>query len=61
MNKLLAQLEKHSKKQFVPPPAEVANAAGTGGGGSFDVSMVMSDGKWALPMLKGIVTPEKSM
>ena len=21
--------------------------------------MVMSDGKWALPMLKGIVTPEK--
>ena len=59
MNKLLAQLEKHSKKQFVAPPAEVANAAGTGGGGTFDVSMVMSDGKWALPMLKGIVTPEK--
>ena len=59
MNKLLAQLEKHSRKQFVPPPAEVANAAGTGGGGTFDVSMVMSDGKWALPMLKGIVTPEK--
>lgn len=59
MNKLLAQLEKHSKKQFVPPPADVTNAAGTGGGGTFDVSMVMSDGKWALPMLKGIVTPEK--
>ncbi len=59
MNKLLEQLEKHSKKRFVPPPAEVANAAGTGGGGTFDVSMVMSDGKWALPMLKGIVTPEK--
>ena len=59
MNKLLAQLEKHSKKQFVPPPAEVANATGTGGAGTFDVSMVMSDGKWALPMLKGIVTPEK--
>ncbi len=59
MNKLLAQLEKHSRKQFVPPPADVANATGTGGGGSFDVSMVMSDGKWALPMLKGIVTPEK--
>ena len=59
MNKLLAQLEKHSRKQFVAPPAEVANAAGTGGGGTFDVSMVMSDGKWALPMLKGIVTPEK--
>ena len=59
MNKLLAQLEKHSKKQFEAPPAEVANAAGTAGGGTFDVSMVMSDGKWALPMLKGIVTPEK--
>ncbi len=59
MNKLLAQLEKHSKKQFVPPPAEVSDATGTGKGGTFDVSMVMSDGKWALPMLKGIVTPEK--
>ncbi len=59
MNKLLAQLEKHSRKQVVPPPAEVSNAAAGGGGGSFDVSMVMSDGKWALPMLKGIVTPEK--
>ena len=59
MNKLLAQLEKHSRKQFVPPPAEVSNATAGGGGGSFDVSMVMSDGKWALPMLKGIVTPEK--
>jgi len=59
MNKLLTQLEKHSKKQFVPPPADVAQSAGKGGGGTFDVSMVMSDGKWALPMLKGIVTPEK--
>ena len=46
MNKLLAQLEKHSRKQFVPPPAEVSNATAGGGGGSFDVSMVMSDGKW---------------
>ena len=59
MNKLLAQLEKHSRKQFVAPPAEVSKTAAGGGGGSFDVSMVMSDGKWALPMLKGIVTPEK--
>lgn len=59
MNKLLGQLEKHSKKQFVPPPAEVANATGSGGAGTFDVSMVMNDGQWALPMLKGIVTPEK--
>ena len=59
MKKLLSQLEKHSKKQFVPPPAEVSDAAGSGRSGTFDVSMVMSDGKWALPMLKGIVTPEK--
>ena len=59
MKKLLSQLEKHSKKQFVPPPAEVSDATGSGRGGTFDVSMVMSDGKWALPMLKGIVTPEK--
>lgn len=59
MNHLLSQLEKHSKKQFVPPPAEVSQATGTDRSGSFDVSMVMSDGKWALPMLKGIVTPEK--
>ena len=52
-------MKSTQEKQFVPPPAEVSNAAGTGGGGTFDVSMVMSDGKWALPMLKGIVTPEK--
>lgn len=59
MNQLLVQLEKHSKKQFVKPPAEVGDATGTGGGGTFDVSMVMGDGSWALPMLKGLVTPEK--
>lgn len=59
MNLLLTQLEKHSKKQFVKPPAEVSDATGTGRGGTFDVSMVMGDGSWALPMLKGLVTPEK--
>ena len=59
MNQLLVQLEKHSKKQFVKPPAEVSDAVGTGRGGTFDVSMVMGDGSWALPMLKGLVTPEK--
>ena len=59
MNRLLGQLEKHSKKQFVPPPAEVDNVTGSGGAGTFDVSMVMGDGAWALPMLKGLVTPEK--
>jgi CheY-like chemotaxis protein len=59
MNRLLSQLDKHSKKQFVPPPADVSNVTGKGGAGTFDVSMVMNDGQWALPMLKGIVTPEK--
>ena len=59
MNSLLTQLDRHSKKQFVPPPADVSNVTGKGGAGSFDVSMVMNDGQWALPMLKGIVTPEK--
>ena len=59
MNRLLSQLDKHSKKQFVQPPADVSNVTGKGGAGSFDVSMVMNDGQWALPMLKGIVTPEK--
>jgi CheY-like chemotaxis protein len=59
MHRLLGQLDKHSKKQFVPPPADVSNVTGKAGGGSFDVSMVMNDGQWALPMLKGIVTPEK--
>ena len=59
MNHLLGQLDKHSKKQFVAPPADVSNAAGSGGGGSFDVGMVMGDGSWALPVLKNLVSPEK--
>ena len=57
MNVLIQQLNKHTRKQFVPPPADVARA--TGGGGSFDVSMTMGDSSWALPMLKGLVGPEK--
>jgi len=52
----MGQLEKHCKKQFVPPPADVET---TSGGGSFDVSMVMGGGDWALPMLKGLIGPEK--
>ena len=57
MNVLIQQLNKHTRKQFVPPPAEVST--GHGGGGSFDVSMTMGDSTWALPMLKGLVGPEK--
>ena len=57
MTALVDQLHRHTRKQFVPPPAEV----NTGGGTcvTFDVSMTMGDSKWALPMLKGLVGPEK--
>jgi CheY-like chemotaxis protein len=57
MPALVEQIGKHTRKQFVPPPADVES--GIGGGGSFDVGMMMGDGKWALPMLKGLVNPEK--
>jgi CheY-like chemotaxis protein len=57
MNVLIQQLNKHTRKQFVPPPADVERASA--GGGSFDVSMTMGDSSWALPMLKGLVGPEK--
>ena len=57
MNVLIQQLNKHGRKQFVPPPADVDGP--NSGGGSFDVSMLMGDSTWALPMLKGLVGPEK--
>ncbi len=57
MPTLIEQIGKHSRKQFVPPPADVDS--GIGGGGTFNVGMMMGDGKWALPMLKGLVSPEK--
>ena len=57
MSALIEQLNRHTRKQFVPPPAEVN--VGGGKGGSFDVSMTMGDSTWALPMLKGLVGPEK--
>jgi hypothetical protein len=57
MSALIEQLHRHTKKQFVPPPAEVNT--GGGSGGTFDVSMTMGDSTWALPMLKGLVGPEK--
>ena len=57
MSALIEQLHRHTRKQFVPPPAEVNTGSGTGG--TFDVSMTMGDSKWALPMLKGLVGPEK--
>ena len=50
-------MNKHARKQFVPPPADVEGP--NSGGGSFDVAMLMGDSTWALPMLKGLVGPEK--
>ncbi len=56
MNQLIAQIQRHASKQFVPPPADVSSG---GGGGfnapRFDVGMTMNDSQWALPMLKGLV------
>ena len=57
MSLLIEQLNKHARKQFIPPPADVAGP--NSGGGSFDVSMLMGDSTWALHMLKGLVSPEK--
>ncbi len=57
MKVLIEQLNKHARKQFVPPPADVEGPNSSGG--SFDVSMLMGDSTWALPMLKGLVGPEK--
>lgn len=57
MSSLIEQLHRHTRKQFVAPPAEVNSGKGTGG--TFDVAMTMGDSTWALPMLKGLVGPEK--
>jgi len=56
MKVLIAQLWKHSRKQFVPPPADVTLETG---GGSFDVAVMAGGGGWALPMLKGLVGPDR--
>ena len=56
MKVLIDQLWKHSRKQFVPPPADVTLDTG---GGSFDVAVMAGGGGWALPMLKGLVGPDR--
>jgi len=55
MSKLIEQLWKHCKKQFVPPPADIEDGTGDKGG-TFAVSV--GDGTWALPALKNLVGPE---
>ena len=56
MKILIEQLWKHSRKQFIPPPADVNLETG---GGSFDVAVMAGGGGWALPMLKGLVGPDR--
>ena len=56
MKVLVDQLWKHSRKQFVPPPADVTLDTG---GGTFDVAVMAGGGGWALPMLKGLVGPDR--
>lgn len=62
MNMLIAQLQRHASKQFVPPPAEVgATQTGSAPGGvfggapRFDVGSSVNDSQWALPMLRRLV------
>ena len=57
MNKLIEQLWKHSKKQFVPPPAKV-DRGGTVTEGGFSLSLDSEDGSIALPMLANLLGPD---
>jgi len=55
MDKLLSQVWKHAKKEYVQPPAKVS---GPKAEGFFDVNISMKDPTWALPMLKNFISPE---
>ena len=55
MNLLITQLWKHVKKEFVPPPAEVATHSSQG---YFDVNLSLKDPTWAMPMLQNMLNPE---
>lgn len=56
MNQLVAQVQRHAAKQFVPPPAEVGASTGAAFSGQrFEVGMTMNDSQWALPMLRRLV------
>ena len=52
MNRLLIQLDKHSKKLFVEPPADIRTGSGTG---FFEVSVTPGDPSWSLPILKELL------
>ena len=52
MNRLLVQLDKHSKKLFVEPPADIRTGSGTG---LFEDSVTPGDPSWSLPILKELL------
>ena len=55
MSLLITQLRKHAKKEFVPPPADVATHSSQG---FFDVNLSLQDPTWAMPMLQNMLNPE---
>ena len=55
MTKLLTQLDKHAKKMFVEPPAEIRTGSGSG---FFEVSVTPGDPSWSLPILKELLGEE---
>jgi CheY-like chemotaxis protein len=52
MNQLLVQLDKHAKKLFVEPPADIRTGSGTG---FFEVSVTPGDPSWSLPILQELL------
>ena len=54
MSLLITQLKKHAKKEFVPPPADVATHSSR----VFRVNLSLQDPTWAMPMLQNMLNPE---
>ena len=52
MNKLIVQLDKHAKKLFVEPPADIRTGTGSG---FFEVSVSPGDPSWSLPILQELL------
>lgn len=52
MSRLLVQLNKHAKKLFVEPPAEIRTGSGSG---FFEVSVSPGDPSWSLPILQELL------
>ena len=52
MSRLLVQLNKHAKKLFVEPPADIRTGSGSG---FFEVSVSPGDPSWSLPILQELL------